>query len=99
MYAYIYLYISIYIYIHLYISGMLSIYRWPVLGVELALLGKLLVHAGQERQAVPVLREAVGVLELTCGGGRGAGEDAVVAEAARLLRECEWSLSGMGQLA
>ena len=69
-----------------------------MLGVQLALLGKILVHHGREIEAVPVLREAISILRKTSGGGFGAEEDAVLADAQRLLRESEWTLGGLGCL-
>jgi phage FluMu protein gp41 len=72
---------------------------WPVLGVQLALLGKIFLHLGREAEAVPVLREAISILDKTAGGGVGADKDQVLAQSEKLLQEAEWSLSGMGELA
>ena len=86
------------------VSDLVGTYRelypacWPVLGVQLALFGKILVHLEREIEGVPVLREAITILRKTSGGGSGAGEDQVLVEAERLLREAEWSLGGLGCL-
>lgn len=87
------------------VSDLVETYRlvyppgWPVLGVQLALFGKILLHLGREAEAVPVLRQAIGILDKTAGGGAGSEKDLVLAQSEKLLQEAEWSLSGFGELA